>query len=218
MGDTPLRDRIREALLEDLVEGRLAGEDRIGISPLADRFEVSPTPAREALTQLEAEGWLVLRPNRGFFVAPMTVREAESIYPILATLESLAVELQGEFPAGRRWRLRSLNEEMRAATAEPDRAFELDRTWHETLTEACGNSILLDQVRTLRRRAERYERAYMRHSGRVPSSTGDHRRIEEALEVGPETVAGLLQAHWEESLRFVRRWWGESGRDGGESA
>ncbi|MFW6206608.1 MAG: GntR family transcriptional regulator [Gemmatimonadota bacterium] len=206
MGATPLRERIRDALLDDLVEGRLDAEDRIGVAPLAERFDVSLTPAREALTQLEAEGWVVLRPNRGFFAAPMTIEEAEYIYPVVGALEELAIELQPEVSPERRAELRRLNEELRAAADEPDRAFELDRLWHETLTEGCGNPILLKHLRSLRKRAERYDRAYMRHSGRIPISTEDHDRIIEALESAPDEVGRLVRENWMLSLHFVREW------------
>ncbi len=84
--------------------------------------------------------------------------------------------------------------------------FECDLEWHATLVEGCPNSLLLNHLRSVRNRAERYERAYMAHSGSVPFSTDDHRRIIEALQGDPRQARGLLRAHWERSSAFVHRW------------
>ncbi len=46
----------------------------------------------------------------------------------------------------------------------------------------------------------------MKHSGTVPSSTADHRRIAHAITHAPDEVRPLLRAHWERSSDFVRRW------------
>lgn len=204
----PLRDQIRTTLRDDLLEGRLQPGEQIRVAPLAERLAVSMTPAREALTQLEAEGWVVLYPNRGFFVAPVTVEEAEALYPVLAGLEGLAVELRDPLPPELPRRLRAINGEMAAAAAagEAMLAFECDRRWHEALVESCANPFLLDHLRSVRKRTERYERAYMRDSGRVPGSTKDHAGIITALEASPERVPGLLREHWRLSLDFVRMW------------
>lgn len=204
----PLRDQIRAQLRDDLLKGRLRAGEQIRLAPLAERLAVSPTPAREALTQLEAEGWVVLYPNRGFFVAPVTVEEAEALYPVLAGLEGLALELQDPLPAELPNQLRAINGEMAAAAAADDAtlAFECDRRWHEALVDSCANPFLLVHLRSVRQRAERYERAYMRDSGRVPGSTEDHAGIIAALEAWPERVPGLLREHWRLSLDFVRTW------------
>jgi DNA-binding GntR family transcriptional regulator len=206
MPATPLREDVRRRLRQDLLEGRLAPGEQIRLAQLAERLSVSMTPAREALTQLETEGWVVARPNRGFFVPAMTMAEAESIYPLLSTLEGLAVELQGPIPTARLRELRELNQQMAERADQPARAFAFDLRWHLTLVRGCPNGLVLEHLRSVRSLAERYERAYMRSSGRIPFSLADHERIVEALEQRQDKVPAMLRKHWALSLDFVRSW------------
>jgi DNA-binding GntR family transcriptional regulator len=202
----PLREHVKERLLRELVEGALGSGEQIRVRQLAQRLSVSMTPAREALTQLETEGWVRLHPNRGFFAAPLSLSEARSIYPILGAMEALAVQLQGKESRLLQGRLREINDDMICAADNALLALECDKRWHEALVAGCTNAVLLDLLRTLRIRAERYERAYMRASGRISSSADDHHRIITALTRSPGRVPELLRNHWAPSSTFVELW------------
>ena len=56
---------IYEMLREDIIEGRLAANERLVVSALAARYGASTNPVREALQQLRGEGFVVIVPNRG---------------------------------------------------------------------------------------------------------------------------------------------------------
>jgi DNA-binding GntR family transcriptional regulator len=56
---------VYELIREDIVQGRLAANERLKISALAARYSTSTNPVREALQQLRGEGFVVLSPNRG---------------------------------------------------------------------------------------------------------------------------------------------------------
>ena len=208
---TSLRDQVRQHLRRELIHGNLPPGTQLTLQQLAKRLSVSPTPTREALGQLEKEGLVRLESNRGFFVAPVTLQEARDLYPLLAELEGLAIELTGSLPVERFDRLRELNTSMEAQVGRPFALFECDLQWHETLVEGCPNALVLQHLQSVRNRAERYERAYMAHSGTVPFSTQDHRRIIEALEHDLSEARALLRAHWERSSSFVNDWLSREG-------
>lgn len=84
---------ISEALRLAIIEGRLLGGESLRQEELARQFEVSRIPVREALRQLETEGWVVFLPNKGASVAPLSIDEALEIYDILASLECTALRL-----------------------------------------------------------------------------------------------------------------------------
>lgn len=69
MRSNALSQRISVRLLEDIVAGDLAAGDHLSAQQIAERYGVSRTPVRDALTQLEREGVLKRQPNRGYFVA-----------------------------------------------------------------------------------------------------------------------------------------------------
>jgi DNA-binding GntR family transcriptional regulator len=86
-------DLVAQALREDIASGAIPRGDRLDQRDLAARFGMSPTPVREALMGLAAEGILVHRPNQGVTVADLasqSVEELEEIYLMREALERVA--------------------------------------------------------------------------------------------------------------------------------
>ena len=146
-------------------------------------------------------------PGRGFFVASLTRREVEEIYPILWTLEGLALRSARPPRARHLDDLEGMNELLAKAQNDPEAALERDRRWHGKLLEGCDNSLLLEAIATLKNRAFRYEFAYMRGSGRVITSVGQHREILDALRRDDrDDAVARLEANWRVSVEFLVPW------------
>jgi DNA-binding FadR family transcriptional regulator len=86
MVDVPLRADLRLKVLERILNGKLSPGVRVNESRLAKELGVSRTPLREALFQLEREGFVRSDRDRGFSVEPMSAREIRELYPMLWTL------------------------------------------------------------------------------------------------------------------------------------
>lgn len=71
----------------DLVPGQ-----KLVYQDLADRFQVSRTPVKSALTMLEHEGFVRLYPNKGYYVAELSRQDAEELFDLREILETAAVE------------------------------------------------------------------------------------------------------------------------------
>jgi len=210
---TPLRTEVRRLLLDGLLHGDPAPGSGINEAELATRLGVSRTPLREALLDLEREGLIAIAPGRGFSVQPLTARDAEEIYPILYSLESLALGEIAKHPASRLKELERLNARLEASRDDAERALTLDREWHRTLLLGSANRRLLNLLESLKNQAYRYEFAFMRYSGKVISSVRQHRDIVRALRRGDSDEAcALLKANWIVSLEFLRPWLARSDR------
>ena len=204
---TPLRTEVRRLLLTGLLHGDPAPGSGINEAELAARLGVSRTPLREALLDLEREGLIAIAPGRGFSVQPLTTRDAEEIYPIIASLEVLALGQISKRTPKRLQELDALNARLEAARKDAEQALALDREWHATLLADCSNRRLLSLLESLKNQAYRYEFAFMRYSGKVVNSVGQHRGIVRALRRGDHAAAGaLLNANWIASLDFLRPW------------
>jgi len=203
----PLRDPVRGHILDHIINGRFVPGSRLNLAGLADEFGVSPTPIREALTQLSHEGFIREIPNRGFFVIELSMQEAHNLYPLIWTLEGLAITLQKKPSPQQFTQLRTINGRISEHDAKPESLLQLDRRWHEVLINRCGNDLLLAQIATLKLHANRYEYAYMQHSGRLPDSAAQHQEIVTALEHDnlPDAVR-LVEKHWHTSLDFLAGW------------
>ena len=88
----PLRDRIAEILRKAILNGSLPEGSRIVERQLASQFEISLTAVREALIRLEAEGFVVKKPNASTYVTKLSLELSEKIFKIRRVLETYAVE------------------------------------------------------------------------------------------------------------------------------
>src|SRR6516164_2754414 len=129
----PLREDVHALIRERIVKGELLPGNRLQDVQLAAALGVSRTPVREALLRLEREGLVESDPNRGFFVAPLSRKEVLETYPIVWSLECLALDSCEPLTPPQVKALRQINAEMAAATGDPLRRQELDLRWHQTL-------------------------------------------------------------------------------------
>ncbi len=87
------KDLVVDVIREAILSGELEPGERLLQDDLAERLQVSSTPVREALRQLESEGILQSSPNRGVRVAEVDWQAVREIYVIRAELEALATRL-----------------------------------------------------------------------------------------------------------------------------
>lgn len=76
---------------DQILSGNYSGGTHLDPKKIAETLSVSRMPVREALRQLDAEGLVVMRPNRGAVVTSLTSSEVEEIFEMRAALEVLAV-------------------------------------------------------------------------------------------------------------------------------
>jgi len=63
---------VQDQVRKEIIDGSLSPGERLTETNLADRFDVSRTPVREALVRLQADGFVELVRNRGAFVSKWT--------------------------------------------------------------------------------------------------------------------------------------------------
>jgi DNA-binding GntR family transcriptional regulator len=203
----PLRSEVRKLLLEEILRGDLAPAAGITEAELSARIGVSRTPLREALLALEREGFLTATPGRGFSVRPLTRADAEEIYPVLWTLEGLALRLAWPIARPRQLELEQANRRLESARRDPLIALARDREWHSLLLADCRNRRLLASIANLKDQASRYEDAFMRHSSQVITSVKQHRDIQAAIRRDAlDDALRLLEENWRVSLDFLGPW------------
>ena len=153
---------------------------------LAAAIGMSRTPVREALQRLRFEGLVESVPPRGFVVSVPTVEAMREVYEVIAGIERQAVTL-----AVRRAAPADL-EDLAAAIAIQEAVLErgdvaawvqADRRFHERLRRAAGNQRLIELMRLFDGQLHRARLATLslRTPRRLVRSTGEHRRLLEAL-------------------------------------
>lgn len=204
---SPIRTQIRKTLLDGMLRGDPAPGSSLNESELSVQLGVSRTPLREALLNMVGEGFLHAAPGKGFFVLPLSAKEVEDLYPVIAALEVLALRSSAAPTALDLKRLAAINQDLERVQGDAEAALEADDRWHEALLARCDNRRLLETIRGLKYHAQRYESAYMRHSGKIIQSVAQHRAILRALREGDRDEAVLrLEANWKISQDFLLPW------------
>lgn len=199
-----LRDQAHDRLMELILRNELEAGARINESRLAEELSISRSPLREALNQLEEEGFVVSRTGRGYFVRELDIDEARELYVILADLEALAVRIAGPATPSRIDELRRINDRIPVDPGESARAISINRRWHEELVAACPNRRLLEILASLHRHVSRYEHAYfVAGERRLLASKRFHADIIAALEAGEDAeIRQAIERHWLSDLEF----------------
>ena len=90
----PLREVVSETLRQAIKDGVLKPGERLMEIQLADELGVSRTPIREAIRKLELEGFVVMVPRRGTYVADISLKDIAQVFEIRSALEELAGRTQ----------------------------------------------------------------------------------------------------------------------------
>lgn len=189
---TGLAANVRAALEADIDNGVLLPGDALDERMLAERFQVSRTPVREAIQQLAMVGQVEVIPRQGVFVARMSISELRAMFELLAEMEGSCAKL-----AARRmqdpWRQLMVDsmELCRELSGGDDLIAygQANADFHEAIYQGCCNRFLVEQVRIARRRTQSYRRNPFQLPGRMRQSAEDHERIALAILSGDEEAA-----------------------------
>jgi len=203
-----INQEVCERLRSWIVEGVLQPGEVIRDHALAERLGVSRTPVREALLRLEAEGLVETSPNRWTRVCPITVETAEEIYPIIESLELLALRLAAgandpEFVPS----LRRANRDLAASIAGKNAkaAAAADHAFHNAIVSRSGNAELISLIEGLKQKHRRVESVYFGRSVAALASVTEHKRMIAAIaQRKPKAAAAGLSGNWRNSLIRLR--------------
>jgi DNA-binding GntR family transcriptional regulator len=172
---------IADELRRAIVDGTLAPGARLRQDALADRFRVSAIPVREALRQLESEGWIAVETHKGATVTALSADEAREIYEMRAALERLAIGLA--IPCHTERTLAECAALCRAAAAERDPALYVSRNeaFHLGLYAPAARPRLFALLAALHRRGERYLRLKLVLPPHKRRSDREHAALLEAV-------------------------------------
>lgn len=187
-----LSDKIRQAIETEISTGQLVAGARIDEQALMERFDVSRTPAREAMLQLTSAGLLVSVPRQGAMVAGLSASQYVAMLEILVELEALAARLSARrMPEVLRRAMREAHEACRASADrdDPRAYFEANRAFHEAIYDGSMNEVLANQLRAMRLRMRQPQGSLFDRPGRTRNSVAEHQVVLEAILRGDEDSA-----------------------------
>lgn len=199
-----LRDQVRDYLLAEMKTGRLQLGKTINLAALSRELNVSVTPIREALTQLQQAHIIKAVPNRGFVIAELDVKEAEDLYNLVASLEVMALE-STEFDDEIITRLKKQQDVFENAKDAISR-IQADLDFHELLTQGFENDLALQILKDLKTRIFFYERAFTSDESFYNKSDNQHEAIISAIaDDNVPTASLLLKMNWMLILNYIQK-------------
>ncbi len=191
-----------EIVREAILSGELEPGTRLLQEELAERFDVSPTPVREAIQQLVAEGVLSHSPYKGVQVAEVTLTDVREIYLLRAVLEALATELAvPNLKISEIQGLRTLQAEIEAAILKDDvrPIRKLNYEFHMRIYTAAEMPQLIQLIKALWIKSP-WDTIYVL-PGRPRLMLQEHQRVIEAMALGQAEQAGQ---HMREHIEIVQ--------------
>ncbi|MCK0516804.1 GntR family transcriptional regulator [Williamsia sp. DF01-3] len=201
------REAIAAAIRNDVLDGKLQPGDRLPEPMLAERFGVSRVPVREALSQLQSEGFVNLERYKGATVSGASRADAIELMQVRRGLEVFGARLAAERIGG------EFASELRLVTESGTQAERLKHhdqvpplvlRFHTLIAEASGNRELARTLEhTLRRIAWVFDRDV---ESRADGCWRDHTAIAGAVLDGSSFQAGyLMDEHVKKDEDLVRQ-------------
>jgi DNA-binding GntR family transcriptional regulator len=170
---------IYKRLRRSIIMGNREAGERLNVEAIADEYDTSVTPVRDALQMLSHEGLVDIKPRSGYFVKSITLKQLRDLLDVRRLLELTAIE---------RAALRATEEQIEEMshvhagyTGDDDESYDRytdeNRRFHYLLAKASGNNELAEMVGSLHDRLARF--MVMRRAGKTMEVT--HSRIIEAL-------------------------------------
>jgi DNA-binding GntR family transcriptional regulator len=192
-------DTVRGLIEKEISRGKLRPGDLIDEKMLSERFQVSRTPAREAIMQLAATGLVQMRPRHGAVVSELSADEAVAMLETLACLESEAAAL-----AAQRIRQEELDNLIKVHAESKDAAhsndskryIEFNGQFHGLIYAGARNTYIADLIRQTRSRLAYYHTSSLYQRSRVERSWVEHGKIVTAIENGdPAGAQAAMRDH-----------------------
>jgi DNA-binding GntR family transcriptional regulator len=209
-----LKEQVYDYLRQQFQRHRLQPGAVINMEATARKLGISKTPLRDALIQLEMEGFVTISPRRGIFVNSLPLDEIREFYQVIGALESsaLTATFPGLVPDGVK-KMDLLNRQMQKAidAGEFDLFYQKNLLFHESFIELCGNRNLERIVGNLKKRLYDFPQKRLWIKEWEQASIREHQEIVDFLAAGDAQAAALFlrDVHWSFAVqeKFIRKYY-----------
>ena len=179
-----LHDQVAERVRSLIFDQQIGPGAFIDENVLAERWQISRTPLREALKVLAAEGLVELVPRRGCRVIEITETDADELFPIMALLEGrCALEATQHMVAADLRELQRLHDELErtAAAHDVDGYYKANHVFHSFVQRVANNRWLDRVTADLRKFVRMLRGRQLVFPDRIDASINEHRVLIAAM-------------------------------------
>lgn len=176
--------KVQALISEQIISGKFKPGTRLDERMLAEQFNVSRTPVREALRQLAARGLAEILPMRGVVVMEISVKELAEILHADCELEALCARLAAEsMTTMEKTELQYIHERSNefVASGDLDKYLDANRELHRLILEGAHNAVITKLVGEIRDRLSPYRQYHPAETDRLVTSHDAHKDIVAAI-------------------------------------
>ncbi len=209
-----LKEQVYEFLQRQLEKGELLPGSEINMEETSRKLGVSRTPLRDALLQLEMEGFVSILPRRGVVVNHLGIQDIKNYYEIIGALESAALSKGfGKFKNSHIEKMQKLNDEMEQAIKKDNFTlyYQKNLKFHDVFLQFSENENMQKIVNTLKKRLYDFPRQEGFVKQWEESSIMEHRELVDLIKQGKKEEASrhLRDVHWSYDVQenFIKRYY-----------
>jgi DNA-binding GntR family transcriptional regulator len=201
--------RVYETLKQRIINHALAPGEPIIEGILSKELKISKTPIREALQQLEKEGFVENIPGRGNFVSRISIQDVRETFEIREILEGGAIKRAAlrRDPGKLEAIQKAFESSEQSSQGRPSRHFRSGDQLHAFIFESIGNQRLMEIYRRLQDHIVRHRIHFFNnfHVGRSQESYKEHLEILDALAAqDPARCEQAIKVHLRNSLEYIK--------------
>ncbi len=192
-----LSGRVFVKLENDILNGKYKPGGSLNESKVADELNVSRTPVREAIRQLELEGLLVYIPNKGAIVKGLSSEDVRDIYDIRMKIEGLAAKrAAANITPEQLEELKEVVEfeEFYTNKGDTNQILKLDTKFHEIIFRASGSRLLNRTLTSFHHYIQRARSLSLEDNERAKKALNEHMAIMKSIEAGDKEKAERLMS------------------------
>jgi DNA-binding GntR family transcriptional regulator len=191
---TGIQARVTDRLRSLIADGTLESGAALSEVALAEEFEVSRTPVREALKQLQSEGLVTIRPRVGTFVTRPSRREISELFQLKELLEGAAARLlaqRGDVPEIALLRENIARADAAVEAGDIEGYAALVDEFHDLIMRGADNRKLAQHYRMMMNQLaySRRVQTSLSKPGRLVESDAEHHRVLELIVAKDGTTA-----------------------------
>ena len=177
-----IKENVYKDIKRQIITCQYMPGDIIDEKQLIQKYGVSRTPIREALSQLADENLVTIAPRKGIFVTPISIKDVRDLYDYIEILEPYVVQHAGK-NIPRQELERYLHIFSNGASMSQEDYTECDQEFHNLLITYCDNSYMAKSYANLQEHAQRV-RMFTNASERIVTSRQEHIEMIEAMLAG----------------------------------
>ena len=212
-----LREQVYEFLRREMQTGQIVPGSFIKLNSISEHLGISKTPLRDAIIQLECEGFVTILPRRGVVVNKLTLEEIKNALEIVGALESaVIVSVFDQIKAAHLKKMERLNQRMRAqleskGTDQFDQQYyQLNIAFHDVFLDLSQNTFLRRIIMPIKQRLYDFSRpSYILEWELI--NCDEHDQLIQFVKIGEREKAASLwkNEHWSFSTheKFIREFY-----------